>query len=400
MKFTVASTAGLKLPPGKTDLVVFDDALAGFGLRLRAGGSRNWIYQYAVGDRQRRMVIGKATALALDKARAIAAQLHAKIKLGADPAADKAESQARSGETFEACMKLYLERRRSEQKLRPATYREIERHLVRNLRALHNLHIDKVDRRSIAIELARLTTEAGPVQSNRARASLVKFLNWAAGEGFVDVNAAQFTNKNPEGRGRDRVLSDAELKRIWRALPDSDFGDVVKLLALTGCRANEIAQLHFSEIDFERGVIALPASRTKNHRNHFIPMAATVRALLEARPQHDGRDFVFGRNRDQSSGFSGWSACKRRLDAAVKIPAWVVHDVRRTVATGLGELGVQPHIVEACLNHQSGSKRGVAGVYNKSAYAAEVATALARWDEHLAAVLADRKSAVTPLKRA
>jgi hypothetical protein len=142
----------------------------------------------------------------------------------------------------------------------------------------------------------------------------------------------------------------------------------------------------------------LPASRTKNHRNHFIPMAATVRAILEARSQHDGRDFVFGRNRDQSSGFSGWSACKRRLDAAVKIPAWVIHDVRRSVATGLGELGIQPHIVESVLNHVSGSKRGVAGVYNKSAYAAEVATALARWDEHLAAVLADRKTNVAPLR--
>ena len=193
------------------------------------------------------------------------------------------------------------------------------------------------------------------------------------------------------------MLSDAELKKVWRALPDGDFGDILKLLALTGCRANEIAQLRWSEIDLERGVIALPASRTKNHRAHFIPMSATVRAILESRQQSDGRDLVFGRGQ---GGFSGWSSCKNQLDDAVKIPTWVIHDLRRSVATGMGELGVQPHIVEAVLNHVSGSKAGVAGIYNKSQYEAEKTTALARWDAHLADVLASKKTNVAPLKRA
>jgi hypothetical protein len=217
MKFTVKSTEGLKLPPGKTDLVVFDDMLAGFGLRLRAGGSRSWVFQYQVGDRQRRMAIGKAPALSLDKAREIAAQLHAKVKLGGDPAGDKAESQARSGETFEACLKLYLERRRSEGKIRPSTYGEIERHLARNLKGLHALRIDKVDRRAIAVELARLT-ESSAVQANRTRTSLVKFLSWCCGEGLIDSNPAMFTNTNVE-HPRDRVLKDDELRKIWGALP-------------------------------------------------------------------------------------------------------------------------------------------------------------------------------------
>lgn len=398
MRFTAKSTAGLQLPRNKSDLVVFDDVLPGFGLRLRSGGSRNWIIQYETGNRQRRMVIGSA-ALPLEQARTSAAQLLAKVKLGGDPAADKAESQARSSEDFESCLKIYLERRRSEPELRSSTYREIERHLVRNLRALHSTRIDKLDRRAIAIELARCTSASGPVQANRTRASLVKFLNWCAGEGFIDANPAQFTNKNPE-RGRDRVLSDLELKKIWRALPDGDFGDILKLLALTGCRANEIAQLRWSEIDLERGVIALPASRTKNHRAHFIPMSATVRAILESRQQSDGRDLVFGRDRDQSSGFSGWSQSKRRLDAAAKIPAWVIHDLRRSVATGMAEIGVQPHIVEAVLNHVSGSKAGVAGIYNRSQYEAEKTAALARWDAHLADVLASKKTNVAPLRRA
>jgi integrase len=395
MKFTARSIEGLKLPPGKTDLVVFDDTLAGFGLRLRAGGSRSWVFQYQVGDRQRRMAIGKAPALPLDKAREIAAQLHAKVKLGGDPAGDKAESQARVGETFEHCMALYLERRRSERKIRPSTYREIERHLVRNLKALHQIPIHKVDRRAIAVELARLTEQA-PIQANRTRASLVKFLNWCAGEGFIDTNPATFTNKTAE-HARDRVLKNDELRAIWHALPEGEFRDIVRLLALTGARANEIAQLRWSEVDLVRGVIVIPAARSKNRRAHFIPMSATVRAILEARPgQQDGRDLVFGRGQ---GGFSGWTKCKERLDAQVKIPPWVIHDLRRSTSTGMNEIGVSPWVVEAVLNHVSGFKAGVAGRYNHATLDGDKAAALARWDEHLMAAVEGCESNVATLRR-
>jgi integrase len=396
MKFTSKSVAALQLPPGKADLVVFDDALAGFGLRLRAGGSRSWIFQYAVKNRQRRMVVGKATALPLGKAREIAAQIHAKVKLGGDPAGERKENQARSGETVEACVKLYLTWRRTEGKLRASSYGEIERHLARNLKALHSTSIHKVDRRAIALELGRLTIESGPVQANRTRNSLVKFLNWCAGEGFIDANPAVFTNKNPE-QSRDRVLGEAELRTIWRALPEGDYGDIVKLLALTGARANEIARLGWSEIDFGRGVIALPATRTKNRRAHTIPMARTVAAILGARPQQDGCDFVFGRD---GNGFSGWSKCKERLDARVKLAPWVIHDLRRTVSTGMNEIGTPPWVVEMILGHVSGHRSGVAGTYNRSLLAAEKAAALARWDEHLMAVIEGCDTGISPLRRA
>jgi integrase len=396
MKFTARSTEGLKLPPGKTDLVVFDDTLAGFGLRLRAGGSRSWVFQYQVGDRQRRMAIGKAPALPLDKAREIAAQLHAKVKLGGDPAGDKAESQARAGETFETCMARYLQRRRAEEKLRPSTYSEIERHLTRYLEALHPIPIHKLDRRAIAVELARITDENGSVQANRTRGSLVKFLNWCAGEGFIDANPATFTNKNVE-HARERVLTAAELKAVWQALPEGDFGDIIKLLALTGSRASEMAGLRWSEIDLVRGVITLPAARVKNGRTHTIPMTATVRAIIEARPRHEGRDPVFGLG---EGGFSGFSKRKERLDALVTIPHWTVHDLRRSASTGMNEIGITPWVVEAVLNHASGFKAGVAGRYNRSTLDGDKAAALARWDEHLTAVVEGRDTNLTPFRRA
>jgi integrase len=395
MKITVKSTERLQLPPGKTDLIIFDDALPGFGLRLRAGGSRSWVFQYQAGNRQRRMVIGKASALSLDKAREIAAQLHAKVKLGGDPAADKAESRAKAGETFEHCMTLYLKRRRAEGKLRPSTYGEIERHLTRNLKVLHPIPIQKLDRRAIAVELARLTEE-GAVQANRTRGSLVKFLNWCAGEGFIDTNPAAFTNKNAE-HARDRVLKDNELRKIWHALPEGDYRDIVRLLALTGARANEIARLRWSEIDLVRGAIIIPATRSKNRRAHLIPMTATVRAIIEARPRQDERDLIFGHGQ---GGFAGWTKCKERLDAQLKIAPWVIHDLRRSVSTGMNEIGISPWVVEACLNHVSGFKAGVAGRYNHATLDGEKAAALARWDEHLMAVVEGRDTNIAPFKRA
>jgi integrase len=202
------------------------------------------------------------------------------------------------------------------------------------------------------------------------------------------------TNKNAE-KSRDRVLSDKELKAIWKALPDNDYGAIVRLLVLTGQRASEISDLRWSEIDFDRNLIVLPSSRTKNHRAHIVPMTPMVRAILEAAPRRDGRDFVFGAG---ERGFSGWSKSKARLDAALNIAPFVIHDVRRSTATHMAEIGIQPHIVEAVLNHVSGHRGGVAGIYNRAAYEAEKAQALTRWAEHVAAIVEGRKPNVTPLR--
>jgi integrase len=397
MRLTAKNVAGLKLPKDKSDFIAFDDRVPGLGYRLRAGGGATWIFQYALGRaKQRRMTIGKATAITPDKARELAADLHAKVRLGGDPAGEKAENKSRSGETFEACMKLYLERRRNEGKLRASSFGEIERHLTRNLRALHDLRIDQVNRRAIALELGRLGTESGPVQANRTRASLVKFLNWCAGEGFIDANPATFTNKNPE-EARTRVLSMAELKTIWCALPNGDFGDVVKLLMLTAQRAREISNLQWDELDLNRNIITLPPARTKNRRWHTVHIASTAAAILKTRTPNVGRDFVFGTGQH---GFSGWSKAKARLDEKLKLAPWIIHDLRRAAATHMGEIGILPHIVEACLGHVSGAKAGIAGRYNKAAYESEKAIAFARWSEHLMATIEGRDTNITPLKRA
>lgn len=171
MKLTKATIAKLDLQ-GKSELIAFDDALPGLGLRLREGGSRTWVYQYAIGSKQRRLTLGKLSALEPAKAREIASDLHARVRLGEDPAATKAESRTRTSETFGAAIGPYLAWQRG--RVRASTLRHIERHLVVNLAPLHDLHIAKIERRAIAQQLARLSVNS-PVQANRTRSSLARF---------------------------------------------------------------------------------------------------------------------------------------------------------------------------------------------------------------------------------
>src|SRR5262245_32092680 len=204
MNLTAGTIQKLVLPAGKTEAIFFDAQLPGFGIRVREAGSRTFVFQYAIGDKQRRMTLGKYPALGVADARKTASTLYARVKLGEDPAGEKADKQARAGETFGVVVKSYLTYRRDTAR-RATTYSEIERHLARNLLPLHGLHIAKVDLRAVAIELERVTGECGAVQSNRTRASLSKFFNWCAGKGLVTANPAAFTNRNEE-HPRERVL--------------------------------------------------------------------------------------------------------------------------------------------------------------------------------------------------
>ena len=199
------------------------------------------------------------------------------------------------------------------------------------------------------------------------------------------------TNKSSENQPRDRVLSDAELVQLWNALPSSDYGAIVRLLILTGCRREEIGALAWSEINLEAKTVIIPGSRTKNHTQHLVPLSDLALDILKARHRIIGRDFVFGRS---DSGFLGFTFSKKLLDKAVPLEEpWVLHDLRRTCATRMADIGIQPHIIEAVLNHVSGHKAGVAGIYNRSSYAKEKADALQRWAGHIKVILAQAEGA-------
>ena len=217
-------------------------------------------------------------------------------------------------------------------------------------------------------------------------------------KGLHDNNPVVSTEARKE-QGRDRVLTDSELSAVWNAAGDGEFGLIVKLLILTAQRAGEIGGLRWNEIDFEEGLIRLPARRVKNNRPHEIPMSDAVVGILQIRSR-DG-DCVFGRG---TSGFLGWGKGKNRLDAALtaklgkELPHWTIHDLRRTAATRMIDLGEGPHIVEAVLNHVSGHKGGVGGIYNRALYKAEKAQALSKWATHVLAIAKGKTSNVTPIR--
>jgi integrase len=378
MRLTDSTIAALKVPKGKSEIIAFDDLLPGFGIRIRRGGSKRFIYQYKLNGTNRRVTFKEAN---VKRARAAAQILAAKVTLGSDPALEKEAAQDAAGDTFKRCLDRYLTRPQGRRRER--TLQEIRRHLERNLAPLHRLHIRTIDRRRVAGELVRLTAENGAVQSNRTRSSLSAFLNWCIGEGYIDVNVAAQTNKHEE-IARSRVLSDAELRTIWRALPEQgDYRDLIRLLILTGQRLREIANLSWREVDLDKAIITLPPDRTKNHRPHVVPLSAPALEILKGRVREE-RELVFGTG---VRGFSNFSKSKRLLDERAKLKSpWVVHDIRRSVATGLAKL-VQPHIVECVLGHVGGFRAGVSGVYNLHAYEGEKRQALDLWGKHISGLV-------------
>jgi integrase len=376
MRLTDKAVAALTVPPGKSEVIVFDGELAGFGIRVRAGGSRRYVYQYKVGGQNRRFTFRETDC---GRARKAAQELAAKVTLGGDPQAEKATVQAAASDTFAKCLARYLARPQG--KRRDSTIVEIRRHLLVHLAPLHSLHIKDITRRRVAEELSRITAENGPIGANRVRSNLIGFFGWAAGEGYLDSNPAENTNRNPE-LSRDRVLTQAELRAVWHA-GIGDAADIAKLLILTGLRRDEIGGLQWSEIDFEKRLITIPSKRMKNHREHVVPMSDTVVAILRAHKQRS--ECVFGRN---GLGYTGWSSAKKRIDAIARIPAWRFHDLRRTMATMVAEhCKTQPHVVECLLGHVSGFRAGVAGVYQRQTYHDEKVAALAAWEKYVLGVV-------------
>jgi integrase len=403
MKLTATEIRKLDLKRGAAEAIFFDDDIPGFGIRLRAGGSRTYIFQYKIGAKHRRLTLGSVKAVDIGDARNTAKDMYAKVRLGGDPAGEKSHARLKAAETFDAIIKLYLEHQRLQ--LRPSSLVNLQHHLNVHAKPLHRLQLEKITRRDIAACITSVKTNSGVVISNRVRTSLSGFFSWAMGEGLAENNPVIGTNRSEE-KSRDRVLDFDELRQIWSSLEDDQFGAIIKLLALTGQRAGEIAGMQWSEIQDKTFV--LPAHRAKNNREHLVPLSNPARAILAEQPKRtnaDGtpRDLIFGR---RAGAFSGWSNCMKALNARIAkktgkpLPPWTAHDLRRSFTTHAAGIGVQPHILEAILNHISGHRGGVAGVYNRQTYEAEKRTALDRWAEHLIAAVEGRKSNVTSLKRA
>ena len=403
---TAVKLSDMKLPAGKSEALFFDDKLLGFGIRLRKGGKRTWIVQYRIGAKQRRKTLGSADTITEGQARDAARRDLASVQLGGDPQAEKAKERARAAVTLESVATRYL--RHQEACLRPRSYEQVALHLEgdkAHWEPLMSLPIHQITRRDVAARLGEIAVERGPVAANRARTTLSGLFSWAMKEGLADENPVAGTNRQANEQARERVLSDAELVAIWKACRDDDYGRIVRLLILTAQRRDEVGGMTRSEIgDLAARKWSLPSERTKNGRAHDVPLSDLTLAILRDALSHPGREereVIFGdgaRARGGADrGFSGWSKAKAQIDqripAEAKVAPWTLHDLRRSAATRMADLGVLPHVVEAVLNHVSGSKGGVAGIYNRAAYAAEKRQALDLWAAHVEALLQGRAAA-------
>ena len=394
MKLTKSALA--TLTTDKPDHVFWDDAVRGLGVRVR-GTAKRWIIQYRLLGRQRRESIGDVSRITLEGARRVARERFARIALGYDPAVEKAKAKAAAAAarlTLGAVSEAYLDAKRGV--LRPSSYGDAARYFTKHWQPLRDCPIETVTRATVAARLQEIARQNGRTAAARARSHLSGLYVWAMKEGLCSaVNPVSLTNDPSVGlKSRTRVLADPELRVLWNGCEDDDFGRIVRLLILTGCRRREIGALKWSELDFDTGVMTISAERTKHARVHELALPPITLDILRAAPHR--RDYVFG---ERGAGFSSWStataALRRRLSEP--LPAWTLHDIRRTFRTGLSRLGVLPHVSELAIGHVRG---GVEAIYDRHRYTREVASALALWAEHVTAVVENRPRKVLPLVRA
>jgi integrase len=225
-------------------------------------------------------------------------------------------------------------------------------------------------------------------QVNRVRSQLLAAFNWAVEREIVETNPAAGIKKRKIEVSRQRVLTDDELRSIWRAAEQlSDPSQsLVKALILTGQRRDEVREMRWSEVDEKRPVWLLPAARNKGKRDHEIPLSPAVVTLLDSLPRLG--PFVFtvsGRK-----PYAGQKRLKAILDRESGVKGWMFHDFRRTASTGMGALHVSQDAIDRVLNHAKGT---LAGTYNRHDYLDQKRRALDAWAEHVAFVVGDARDA-------
>ena len=390
MKFTKANVAdATSLPAGKRDHIYWADKPTGFGLRVRLGGDgkihKSYVLQYRIaGRRTRRLALGKVGEISPEQAFDKADKERAKVVLGGDPQAERRKERRQCGDTLKEVVGLYLASKKRE--VRANTYRNLDRYLTGSyFKPLHGMPVEKVTRRDVAGRLTRISIESSPIVAAAARATLSARFAWAMGEGLAESNPVIGTNAPKTPEPRERVLDDAELAAVWHAAGDDQFGKIVKLLILLGQRRQEVGGMKITEIGAD-GIWRLPPERTKNDRAHELPLPQMALDIIATVPEVIGRDHLFGVR--GLRGFRDWEQ-KADLDQRLgdAVAPWKLHDVRRTVATGMGKLGVLPHVVECVLNHQSGFRAGVSGVYNRNPYEREVRAALSVWERYIGLII-------------
>ena len=401
--------------PLAREVMLWDDRIAGFGLKTTPAGAKTYLFQYRLGGRAgrtRRYTIGKHGSITAEAARKEADRLATLVRQGVDPQQEKQDTARRA---IDLAFKPYAERFIEDcLKVRwKASHKDGEALLRRYvIPVLGNKPLPDIGRADIRAVLKPVSRKVATCRN--LFAVLRRLFRWAVSEGDLTVSPIAGMEPPPLPPKRDRVLSDQELRLVWNASEKLGypFGPLFRLLLVTGQRLEEVSGLSWGELDRETALWSLPAERAKNSIAATVPLSdlaiAEIDALAKRSARKDGwprRGLVFSTNGKTS--VSGHSRGKRRLDREVAtiaakeddlptIEHWRLHDLRRTLATGLQRLGVRFEVTEAVLNHVSGSKSGVAGVYQRHEWGPEKNAALQAWSDHIESILtsADKSNVV------
>lgn len=405
---------------GGKDAYLWDARLTGFGVKVTPTGSKTYLVQYRMGGRSsptRRYTIGKHGRWTPERARSEARRILGLIETGVDPQQSKAQERREVVDlAFDAYAKRFLDVY-GKKHWKPRTLADNKRYLTGKdspvVATLGRKPLTKIRRSDIAA-VFDLVPASKPGMARHVFSGLHRLFAWAVERGDIERSPMEGFRGPAPIKSRDRVLTPDELRLVWLAAGQlgHPFGTLYRVLVATGQRREEAAGLNWQELDQSAHQWNLPASRSKNAQPNIIPLNDLVfddlgKAAGSARWPAKG--LVFSTTGE--TPVSGHSKAKKRLDAKmlelaqeearekgfdpedVEMTPWRVHDLRRTFATAMQQLGVRFEVTEAVLNHVSGAKGGVAGIYQRHDWRDEKRAALDAWSRYVGSLLSPQSDA-------
>jgi hypothetical protein len=405
-KLTPTFIAKAKAEPSAERTTYWDAALPGFGLMVTGNGHRSFVVNYRAQGISRRVTL--KNGLSLNEARREARGILGDVARGGDPLQEAREARAAQSNTLKFVADEYLKREGKNLRGRTlAGKNDVFR--LHIFPRLASRQIDSIKRSEIVRLLDRVEDQSGPTAAQHTLAALRRMMNWYAGrsDDFRSPIVRGMARIKPKERARQRILSDDELRAVWRAATsETAYGYLIKIILLTAARLREAALMTRSELSADGSEWLIPAARYKSKHDHLIPLSKAAQDVLAAIPMIGRKGWIFTTNGDVP--ISGFSKFKREFDTkvlqvlrennpqAVPLPAWTTHDLRRTARSLMSRAGINADHAERALGHVIA---GVRGVYDRHEYAKEKRHAFEALAGELERIIKPPEPSVVPLRR-
>jgi integrase len=391
------------LKPGASAVEWFDEDTRGLSLKLNPGGAATWYFNYTrrADALRRRVQLGKLTALGLKDARLRATKMAGLVADGRDPAGDRRAE--RDALTVADLVDQFFDQYAKEKRTGKRQYQMLVKDV---LPIIGRSKAATVTRRDIGRITDRMAGRGVTIGASRTFEIVRKMFNWALEKGLIEQNPCLGMKKPFQTRKRERVLSSDEIRAVWNGLAEAsisrDGQQVLKLCLITGQRLGEVAGMCRDEFNFESKIWTIPSWRSKNGHAHRVPLTDIALEIIEEALSGATTEFLFpGYGKDDAVKSSSVGKAVRRCSGELGVAHWTTHDLRRTAATCMADLGVVPHVIGHVLNYRTVTKASVTDqVYNRYSYDREKRAALELWSTRLAAIIAGTTAEVVSIRRA